>query len=241
MGVAPGVMLPDGMAVRVLVGVGVRVAVRVVEGVALGRRVAVAVGAGPTENRKRPTGRKELQGLAGPRVALGLGCTQKPTAEVMGGLAKAMFPTRLVGRVPSAELLQGRGDFLLVSGGEVCRLQAAFMAEDELGALVIQFGADKHCVQIPLEERLLDAEPGAVGRPEEPVTEQMVEAIRQYRAENGAWPSARWVRERFGCGNGKARRALDVVTDRMTATNHIRERSVTSGERDLYDFVSCPE
>jgi S-DNA-T family DNA segregation ATPase FtsK/SpoIIIE len=64
--------------------------------------------------------------------------TQKPTAHAIGGLVKSNFPTRIVGRVVSAEdakvasglpgtgaeTLQGRGDFLLCLGG-LTRFQAA--------------------------------------------------------------------------------------------------------------------
>lgn len=66
-------------------------------------------------------------------------CTQRPASEVMSGLLKANFPVRLVGAVTSpedakvatgiagsgAEKLLGRGDFLLVSRGQVRRFQAA--------------------------------------------------------------------------------------------------------------------
>lgn len=72
-------------------------------------------------------------------------CTQKPTVEVMGSLAKANFPARIVGSVTSpdearvaagisgtgAERLQGRGDFLLVLKGRVTRFAAAYVSNDE--------------------------------------------------------------------------------------------------------------
>ena len=59
-----------------------------------------------------------------------VGCTQKPTASVLGTLVKANFPVRLVGKVTSAqealvaagvaksgaENLSGRGDFILIAG-----------------------------------------------------------------------------------------------------------------------------
>jgi len=59
----------------------------------------------------------------------------------VGGLMKANFPVRLVGRVASAddarvaagvggtgaEKLAGRGDFLLVACGQIIRFQAAMM------------------------------------------------------------------------------------------------------------------
>ena len=74
-------------------------------------------------------------------------CTQKPSSEVVSGLLKANFPVRLVGAVVSpedakvasgvagsgAEKLQGRGDFILVSKGDMIRFQAAYVSDDEMG------------------------------------------------------------------------------------------------------------
>ncbi len=77
-------------------------------------------------------------------------CTQKPTAAVLGSLLKSNFPVRLVGSVSSpedakvaaglagtgAELLTGRGDFILVAKGQVHRLQAAYLPEAEIPEVV---------------------------------------------------------------------------------------------------------
>lgn len=76
-------------------------------------------------------------------------CTQKPTAQLIGGAMKANFPVRLVGAVATrdearyasgvpdsgAEKLGGRGDFLLVAKGETTRFQAAWIGESECRAL----------------------------------------------------------------------------------------------------------
>jgi len=78
-----------------------------------------------------------------------IACTQKPTARAVGGLMKANFPVRLVGRVAStddarvaagiggtgAEKLAGRGDFLLIAGGQIIRFQAALAQASDLAAL----------------------------------------------------------------------------------------------------------
>ncbi|MGC8873454.1 MAG: DNA translocase FtsK [Chloroflexia bacterium] len=77
-------------------------------------------------------------------------CTQKPTAEALGSLLRANLPCRIVGRVVSAqeaalatglrgtgaERLMGRGDFLLIAGGEVVRFQAAYVSAAEIVTLV---------------------------------------------------------------------------------------------------------
>ena len=80
--------------------------------------------------------------------------TQKPAATLVGGLVKANFPVRLVGSVVSpedarvaagisgtgAERLLGRGDFLLVTKGQVIRFQAAYASGAELAAIVARIG-----------------------------------------------------------------------------------------------------
>ena len=76
--------------------------------------------------------------------------TQRPSSALVGGLVKANFPVRLVGSVVSpedakvaagitgteAERLLGRGDFLLVTKGQVIRFQAAYASDPEMEAIV---------------------------------------------------------------------------------------------------------
>ena len=83
-------------------------------------------------------------------------CTQKPTAEALGSLLRANLPCRVVGRVTSAqeavlasgikrtgaERLLGRGDFLLVAGGEVVRFQAGYVSRDEIAVMVEMLQAE---------------------------------------------------------------------------------------------------
>jgi len=76
--------------------------------------------------------------------------TQKPTVSAVGTLARANFPVRLVGAVTTpeeakiatglagsgAEKLLGRGDFLLVTHGQMWRFQAAYISEEATEAMV---------------------------------------------------------------------------------------------------------
>ena len=69
---------------------------------------------------------------------------------MIGSLAKANFPVRLVGQVTSpeeakvatgyagtgAERLRGPGDFMAVTGGQVTRFQAAYITARELAVVV---------------------------------------------------------------------------------------------------------
>jgi len=110
--------------------------------------VAAAPGCGELLTRLATRGRE-----AGLHLVL---CTQKPTAEAVGSLLRANLPCRLVGRVTSAqeavvasgikgtgaERLLGRGDFLLVAGGEVVRFQAGYVTGEEIGVMVEMLRAE---------------------------------------------------------------------------------------------------
>ncbi len=76
-----------------------------------------------------------------------IAATQRPSAAILSGLMRANFPLRLVGRVVSsqdaqmaagrggthAHLLEGRGDFLAISGGDATlRFQVAYIDAEEL-------------------------------------------------------------------------------------------------------------
>jgi S-DNA-T family DNA segregation ATPase FtsK/SpoIIIE len=77
-------------------------------------------------------------------------CTQKPSCKVVGSLARANFPVRLVGQVTSpeeakvatgyggtgADRLRGPGDFIAVTGGQVTHFQAAYISAREQVELV---------------------------------------------------------------------------------------------------------
>jgi DNA segregation ATPase FtsK/SpoIIIE, S-DNA-T family len=94
-----------------------------------------------------------------------IACTQKPAAELVSGLLKANFPVRMVGAVVSpedakvaagvagtgAEKLLGRGDFLLVTRGDVMRFQAAFISDDEMIQVVLQSRATGNRIAGALE------------------------------------------------------------------------------------------
>jgi S-DNA-T family DNA segregation ATPase FtsK/SpoIIIE len=75
--------------------------------------------------------------------------TQRPTSQLLGGLMKANFPVRLVGRVMSgqdallaagvggtgAEGLPGGGAFIMVAEGRVTKLQVAYTSPEDLERL----------------------------------------------------------------------------------------------------------
>lgn len=81
--------------------------------------------------------------------------TQRPSVDVITGLIKANFPTRIAFRtssridstvildVPGAEKLIGAGDMLLEQGMNVERLQGGYISEDEVSAIVDSIGSQK--------------------------------------------------------------------------------------------------
>lgn len=74
--------------------------------------------------------------------------TQRPSTDVITGVIKANFPTRVAFRVttnmdsrvildmPGAEKLLGKGDMLFKQGIETLRMHSAYVDEDEIEALV---------------------------------------------------------------------------------------------------------
>ena len=81
--------------------------------------------------------------------------TQRPSVDVITGLIKANFPTRIAFRVisridsstildsPGAEKLIGRGDMLYYAGVEMERVQCALIDSDEISRLTEFIGAQQ--------------------------------------------------------------------------------------------------
>lgn len=81
--------------------------------------------------------------------------TQRPSTDVITGLIKGNFPTRIAFRTssridstiildrPGAEALIGEGDLLLSQGADVERMQGGFISTDEVKALVDYVGSQK--------------------------------------------------------------------------------------------------
>lgn len=65
-------------------------------------------------------------------------CANKPNASDLNASLRGNFPVRLVGKQSGtndgAEKLAGRGDFILMAGGERVRFQAAYLAPQDIDA-----------------------------------------------------------------------------------------------------------
>ncbi len=112
---------------------------------------------------------------------------QKPATSALANNGKVVFPTRLVGRVGSAEearvasgvagsgaeKLMGQGDFLLFAKGEITRVQAAHLSLAEMRQTVLHLGGKPEHESAPAEaSRTAAAQPAkrswSAGRPIEP-------------------------------------------------------------------------
>ena len=96
-------------------------------------------------------------------------CTQRPTAGIIGGLVKINFPVRVVGSVASAEdakvasglpktgaqLLLGKGDFIVVARGERLRVQGAYASSQEVRHTVSRLLAGRKPRQPSWGQRVL--------------------------------------------------------------------------------------
>lgn len=103
--------------------------------------------------------------------------TQRPSVNIITGVIKANFPARIAFKVASkvdsrtildaggAEQLTGRGDMLLSVGGDIVRLQSAFVDTPEVER-VIDFIAKQQGFPEPffLPEFHPDGEPGGEGK-----------------------------------------------------------------------------
>ena len=109
--------------------------------------------------------------------------TQRPTASVIGGLVKANFPVRVVGSVASAEeakiasgmprtgaqLLLGKGDFVVVARGESLRVQGPYVSSGEMKRIVTRLAQARRPSpgwgdrMKGLTRRLAEALPAAAG------------------------------------------------------------------------------
>ena len=161
--------------------------------------------------------------------------TQRPTAQVIGGLVKGNFPVRIVGNVASpedakiaagvkgtgAERLLGRGDFLLIErSGNIVPFQSALITERQIIEQVrilrggVPMRDDEGWPTSQQPEPELDLESGrGRGRPARPPTAEEIQVLRAYYAEHGEWPTSYWVRQRLGVSGRRAQRLLEAVRE----------------------------
>ncbi len=123
--------------------------------------------------------------------------TQRPSVDVVTGLIKANFPTRISFAVTSqvdsrtildgagAEKLLGRGDMLYMptEAAKPKRLQGCFLSDTEIDRLVYFWGSQRQEEpdRLRMETLVATAPAGTIGgHPRDPLLEQAKELARQY-------------------------------------------------------------
>jgi len=180
------------------------------------------------------TSGKDLEGtiarLAAMSRAIGIHlvlATQRPSVDVITGLIKANFPSRIAFQVASktdsriiidqmgAEKLLGRGDMLFTSSWNPfpSRVQGAFLSEDDVERVVgyVKTLGEPEYISDEIffdeeEEGALDTE--AAGDEMDPLFEKGVEIVRTFKKA-----SASFLQRRLGVGYNRAARMIELMEE----------------------------
>jgi S-DNA-T family DNA segregation ATPase FtsK/SpoIIIE len=165
--------------------------------------------------------------------------TQRPSVNVITGLIKANFPSRIAFRVASqidsrtiidgagAEMLLGNGDMLFIPPGksEASRLQGAYLSSEETERLMGWYEAQRERRRTALREAGLNME--AEMTPDEP---DILETIRAREAEARA---AEGVTDEVGAGEGGRdplfREAAELCIQNQSGSTSLLQRRLGIG------------
>lgn len=155
--------------------------------------------------------------------------TQRPSTDVITGVIKANFPTRVAFRVttntdsrvimdtPGAEKLLGRGDMLYKQGIETLRMHSAYVDEDEIETLVKKLSTlptqyDAKAIEFIENNGSTDDDvdgiPGETGG-ESLKDEKYEEAVRCVATHRMA--SASFLQRRLGVGYNRAANLIEEM------------------------------
>ena len=153
--------------------------------------------------------------------------TQRPSVDVVTGLIKMNFPTRIAFRVfsstdsktildsPGAEKLIGNGDMIYYSGAERERVQCAFISNEEINSITDFIGSQKGYMKsynTPYYLPAPDPEQGEEGTAMvdmKHLDERFEDAARQVVASQRGSTSD--LQRRLGMGYAKAGRVMDQL------------------------------
>jgi S-DNA-T family DNA segregation ATPase FtsK/SpoIIIE len=166
--------------------------------------------------------------------------TQRPSVDVITGLIKANFPTRISFAVTSqvdsrtildmvgAEKLLGKGDMLYMptDAAKPKRLQGCFVSDPEIERLVYFWGKQKSPSTVPLniEDLTAPAFGGKTAAPSDP----LYEAARKL-AEEHSNISASYLQRQLHIGYNRAARLFEQLQQEGTGNLDTGERT---GESD---------
>lgn len=184
--------------------------------------------------------------------------TQRPSVDVVTGIIKANFPSRIAFRVASltdsrtildksgAERLLGKGDMLFMTPNftDMIRIQAPFVSNKDVDSLVRELkrnGTADYKLNI---EELMSPESGGVNSDydtdyrQDPIFTDSLRAA----VENGE-VSASYLQRRFRIGYNRASRIMDAM-ERMNilgpSTGSSKPREVLIGEEELQNLLQRP-
>lgn len=172
---------------------------------------------------------------AGMHVVL---ATQRPSVDVITGMIKANFPSRIAFRVAQkvdsrtilddqgAELLLGKGDMLVKLNGstDTRRVQCPFVSEEEVSALVEalkqQGSPEYHEAILEQEDEPLD------DGDDEPVDSRFDEAVRIVAETQRC--STSWLQRKMTIGYNRAAKIVEMMEKRgmVGPPNGARDREV---------------
>jgi S-DNA-T family DNA segregation ATPase FtsK/SpoIIIE len=172
--------------------------------------------------------------------------TQRPSVDVVTGLIKANFPTRIAFAVSSqvdsrtiidgagAEKLLGRGDMLFMptDASKPKRLQGSFVSDRELDAIVTWWTSDRFRHLVPdkmdhlLDEAREDAEDDRVSAEEDP----LYDAARELAGQHSR-VSTSMLQRRLHIGYPRAARLIDLLEENgvVSAAEGSQSREVLGG------------
>jgi S-DNA-T family DNA segregation ATPase FtsK/SpoIIIE len=178
--------------------------------------------------------------------------TQRPSVDVVTGLIKANFPTRISFAVTSqvdsrtildgvgAEKLLGRGDMLYMptEAAKPKRLQGCFLSDAEIDRLVNFWGGQRseEPDKLKMETLIATTPEGTIGgHPRDPLLEQAKELSR-----DGNDVSTSFLQRRLHIGYPRAARLkeqLDAVLEQENSGEQVNEESLEIASDDIEEPV----
>ena len=179
--------------------------------------------------------------------------TQRPSVDVITGLIKANFPTRIAFRVstradssttidsPGAERLIGKGDMLYYAGMETVRMQCAYISPDEISAVTKHIASQTESAEGPYilpkphDEANEDAKKASVTVTEfDPLFEEVAEyVVKQPEI------SVSDLQEKFAVGYCRSCRIMEQLESAGIVSPETRKQSVlVKGKKELDKILS---
>ena len=209
----------------------------------------------PDETEKTITRLAQMARAVGMHLVI---ATQRPSVDVITGLIKANFPSRIAFSVASsidtrvnmdavgAAALMGKGDMLFHASDAAAprRVQGCFVSDDEV-RMVVDYWRDWHSLQVEVgkteEVGIGPWERGLTRREFLSETDPMLEQAITLVVEAGE-ASASLIQRRLGLGYPRAARIMDLleqlgIVGEVKAGGRTREVRIKPGEDPFKDMI----